>query len=63
MSRKIVARATSKKGGKCAECRKSIPPGGRIVKISADGNTTRSGNGPGKWVCSACSWQYDDASV
>jgi hypothetical protein len=50
----LVASTTSKWGGACAECRLFIRRGDPVHKLAAEGETTRHGQGPGKWVCTAC---------
>lgn len=52
----IVARSTSKRGGRCPSCDQLIARLDPIFKIDTGerGITTRAGNGAGVWVCSRC---------
>lgn len=52
----IVARSTSRHGGRCQQCGRRIAAGGTIVKLDNGdrGGTTSGGNGLGCWVCEAC---------
>jgi hypothetical protein len=56
----IVASTVSRIGGR-AECRRHIQAGEPVHKINDDrrGGSTRHGNGPGVWVCSACAAHAD----
>jgi hypothetical protein len=54
----IVAQSRSKSGGRCADGGCRIEPKGLIFKVSQNGQTTKAGNGPGRWVCVDCAQKY-----
>ncbi len=55
----IVAVSQSKTGGRCADCKEFIGKGGFIAKVGTQGHATKSGQGPGRWVCEPCSSNYE----
>jgi len=59
MREEIAWSTTSERGGECDDVPEHIiPAGGLIFKISEKGFTTEKGNGPGRWVCLECAYNY-----
>ena len=56
--REVVATSRTKNGGPCRHCRRELPPGTRISKLTSccDAHPPRTAgvNGPGVWVCVNC---------
>jgi hypothetical protein len=57
----IIARTTSRHGGRCQLCGRTIFSGEVVVKIDsgARGATTSGGNGLGRWICTDCADAVD----
>jgi hypothetical protein len=55
---RVIAVAVSRTGGRCQQCGRSIPPGGKVIKqdVGERGPQTAGKNGRGRWVCERCAY-------
>ncbi len=59
MREELVTKAVSERGGMCADVPEhTIPANDSIYKVSEKGVTTEFDNGPGRWVCIECAYNY-----